>query len=230
MARAAQKKPPERQTTFEIVDCVQGEPEWFKARLGIPTASMFSVMMASGKDDETSKTRTDYLYELAGETISGIPSEKFSGGAMARGKEMESAARDYYERTHLSATLTRVGFAKNGGLMKYVTVGASPDSLVEDRGSLGGLEIKTMMPKLMIKRLLGGAVMPPEHRAQVHGNMWVFQRDWWDFQIFWPKMPPFVVRVERDDVFIKQISDEAERFGYELKTLIERLRNMGATG
>lgn len=227
---AAKKKPATPATTFEIIDVEQGSAEWIKARMGLPTASMFSVMMASGKDEEASKTRTDYLYELAGEIISGIPSERFNNAAMARGHAMEDEARDHYERTHLGATLTRVGLVKNSGLMKYATVGASPDALVEERGRRGGLEIKTMMPKLMIKRLLAGAVMPPEHRAQVHGNIWICEAEWWDLKIFWHRMPNFTVRVERDDVFVKQISDECERFSYELKTLVERLRKMGATG
>lgn len=227
MAKAAQKKPAPKASTVEVIDVEQGSPEWFKARLGLPTASMFSVIMAEGRNDTESKTRTDYLYELAGETISGLQAERWSGKAMERGREMEDEARQRYERTHLSSEITRIGLLKNSGLMKYATVGASPDALVDDDG---GLEIKTMIPKLLIRRLMNAATLPPEHKWQVLGNIWVSERSWWDISIYYPKMPPFVVRVERNDVLIKQLSDEVERFSYELKTLVAKLRAMGATG
>lgn len=222
MAKAAHKKAIEPKSTVEILDCEQGSEEWFAARLGLPTASRFSDIMAAGEG----KTRTRYLRELAGEIITGRPAETFKSIAMARGNEMEAEARDHYARTKF-ADLRRVGFVKNAGLMKYAIVGASPDALIGDDG---GLEIKTMTPALMIELFDKGSAMPPEHRAQVHGNMWVCQRSWWDFKIFYPRMPDFTVRVQRDDVFIKQLSDEVERFSYDLKMLVDRLRKMGATG
>lgn len=222
MAKATKKKVPARKTTFEIVPCTQGQPDWFEAKLGIPSASRFSDIMAKGDG----KMRTRYLRELAGETITGKPAESFKGGAMTRGNEMEAEARDHYARTKF-ATLERVGFVKNAGLMKYAIVGASPDALIGDDG---GLEIKTMFPALMIDLLSRGAGMPLEHRAQVQGNIWVCEREWWDFKIYYPKMPDFTVRVLRDEVFIAEIRREVEIFSHDLKKLVEWLRARGATG
>lgn len=201
----------------------QGSDEWFKARLGLPTASMFSVIMAEGKDGGDSMTRQQYLYRLAGEQITGEQAEEtFKSRAMERGKEMEPlAVEDYEHRT--GRKVTRVGFASNFSGLKRC--GASADGLV---GFDGGVETKTMRPDLMIPLLVRGARMPAEHRAQVHGNMMVWERDWWDFKIFWPAMPDFTVRVDRDDTYIKQLHGEIERFNYELKKLVEQLRNMGA--
>ena len=34
---------------IQIIDCEQGTPEWFAARLGIPTASRFSDVLAKGQ-------------------------------------------------------------------------------------------------------------------------------------------------------------------------------------
>ena len=220
MAKAPQKKAPA--STVEIIDVDQGSLEWFEAKLGIPSASRFSDIMAVGEG----KMRTRYLRELAGEIITGRPAETFKGAAMVRGNDMEAEARDHYARTKF-ADLRRVGFVKNTGLMKYAIAGASPDALIGDDG---GLEIKTMIPALMIELFDKGATMPPEHRAQVQGNMWVCERSWWDFKIYYPRMPDFTVRVMRDDAFIKQLSDDVERFSFDLKKLVERLRNMGATG
>ena len=36
---------------IEIIDVEQGSPEWFKARVGLPTASRFSEILAEGGDD-----------------------------------------------------------------------------------------------------------------------------------------------------------------------------------
>jgi len=220
MAKAAQKKVAPPEPTIEIFDCEQGTDEWKSLRLGIPTASRFADIMAAGEG----KVRTRYLRELAGEIITGRPAETFKGSAMTRGNEMEAEARDHYARTKF-ADLRQVGFVKNASLMKFATVGASPDALIGDDG---GLEIKTMIPALMIELFDKGSAMPNEHRAQVQGNMWVCEREWWDFKIYYPRMPDFTVRVLRDDSYIKQISNEIEQFSYDLKKLVERLRSMGS--
>lgn len=221
MAKAA-KKVAAPASTVEVIDVEQGSEAWLQVKLGIPSASRFADIMAAGEG----KMRTRYLRELAGEIITGRPAETFKSVAMARGNEMEAEARDHYARTKF-ADLRRVGFVKNAGLMKYAMVGASPDALIGDDG---GLEIKTMIPALMIELLDKGATMPPEHRAQVHGNIWVCERSWLDFKIYYPRMPDFTVRVQRDDAYIEQIKNAVEIFSYDLKMLVERLRKMGATG
>ena len=50
---------------IEIINCDQGTPEWFAARVGIPTASRFSDILAKGEG----KTRGRYLRDLAAEII-----------------------------------------------------------------------------------------------------------------------------------------------------------------
>lgn len=223
MSKAAtKKKPPAKAAGPEIIDFAQGSEDWFQARLGIPTASMFSVVMAQGSADEKSLTRSRYLYRLAGEIITGMPAETFETAAMRRGKEMEGQAREAYAKK-TGRELKLVGFIRNFDGLKRC--GASPDALI---GFNGGLETKTMKPELLIPLLEKGARMLPEHRAQVHGNMMVSERDWWDLSVFYPKMPPYIVRVERDETFIRQIHAEVEKFNYELKRLVDRLRDMGA--
>lgn len=223
MAKVATKKAaPAPKSTVEIFDCLQGSEEWHLLRVGIPTASRFADIMAGGEG----KMRTRYLRELAGEIITGRPAETFKGGAMARGNEMEAEARDHYARTKF-ADLRQVGFVKNAGLMRYAIAGASPDALINDDG---GLEIKTMIPALMIDLLEKGATMPLEHKAQVQGNMWVCERAWWDFKIYYPRMPDFTVRVMRDNSYIIEIQKAVEIFSFDLKTLVTKLRAMGATG
>lgn len=199
-------------STLEIFDVDQGTDEWLAARLGLPTASKFATVMAKGEG----KTRGQYMRRLAGEILTGEPSETFSNGHMERGHEMEDEARETYAFIS-DADIVRVGFIKNGNK------GASPDSLV---GANGGLEIKTALPEIQIDRLERNR-LPPEHRAQVQGNLWVTEREFWDFMSYWPKLPPLIVRVYRDEPYIREMAAEIDRFNDELGELVERIRRYG---
>lgn len=206
-----------------VIDVEQGSAEWFEARRGIPSASRFAVVMATGRDGADSLTRGEYLWRLAGEVVTGmIAEDTFKSKAMERGKEMEPEAVADYERRK-NVQVQRVGLGINFSGLKLCC--ASPDGLV---GFDGGIETKTMRPDKMIPLLDRGASMPPEHRAQVMGNMLVFERDWWDFKIFYPKMPDFTVRVVRDEKYIKELHNQIEVFNHDLKQLVARLRSMGA--
>jgi hypothetical protein len=200
--------------SMEIFDVEQGTPEWRAARCGIPTSSEFHTVMAKGKDGGTSVTRRKYLLSLAGEILTGEPMETYSNAHMERGRVMEDEARDLYAFVR-DADIRRVGFIRNG------KKGASPDSLV---GSEGGLEIKTALPHIQIERLLRGD-LPSEHKAQVQGNIWLAERDWWDFCSYWPKLPLLTVRVFRDDIYIKNMAGEIDRFNDELEAMVENIRN-----
>lgn len=197
---------------IQIFDCEQGSPEWFECRRGIPTASMFATVMAKGEG----KTRAKYMRELAGELITGEAAESFSNPHMDRGKAMEDEARETYAFIH-DADIQRVGFIRDG------LKGASPDSLV---GSNGGLEIKTALPHIQIERLMKDR-LPPEHVAQVQGNLWISGREFWDFVSYWPKLPVLTVRVYRDEEYIKNMASEVDRFNDELEKLTDRIRRYG---
>lgn len=195
-----------------FTDLEQGSPEWFACRAGIPTASRFATVMAKG----AGKTRSEYMRKLAGEILTGEPSEQFSNAHTDRGNAMEDEARESYAFIN-DAEIQRVGFIRSGNR------GASPDSLV---GTNGGLEIKTALPHIQIDRLERDR-LPPEHKAQVQGNLWIAEREWWDFVSYWPRLPVLTVRVYRDEEYIKTLSDEIDRFNDELAALVERIRNYG---
>lgn len=197
---------------MEIFNCAQGSPEWFAARAGIPTASQFATVMASGRGGGESKTRRTYLLKLAGEILTGEPMDSFSNHHMERGHEMEPEARRFYAfQNDVEPEL--VGFIRNG------QVGASPDSLV---GANGLLEIKTKLPHLLLDVILKGE-FPADHRAQCQGQLWIAEREWIDLVCYWPKMPPFIQRAHRDEAYIKQISDAVDQFNTELAEIIARL-------
>ncbi len=200
---------------MRIVECTQGTEEWFRARAGIPTTSQFSTVMASGKGGEgPSKTRRTYLLKLAGEILTGEPMESFSNAHMERGKAMEDEARGIYCFLR-DAEPKQVGFIVNG------QKGCSPDSLL---GSNGMLEVKTKLPHLMIECLLKDE-FPAEHKAQCQGALWVAEREWIDIAVYWPKLPLFIKRAHRDEVYIKRLSDAVDQFNQELQETIEKIRS-----
>lgn len=200
----------------QIFDCDQGTPEWFAARLGIPTASMFSTLLGIKKDAREKATRQTYMRKLAGELLTGEPMENYSNAFMERGHEQEPEARDLYAFMK-GVQPVRVGFIRNHN------AGCSPDSLI---GEDGGLEIKTALPHIQIERLQKGD-LPPEYRAQVQGNIWLADRQWWDFVSYSPKLPPLVVRVPRDDGYIATLAGAVKDFNAELSELVDQIRNYG---
>ena len=154
------------------------------------------------------------MRQLAGEILTGEPSpESFSNWATERGHALEDDARQYYAFTR-DIDPQRVGFIRGD------IAGCSPDSLI---GSDGGLEIKIAIPAVQIERLMRGS-LPSEHKAQVHGSMWVSGRPWWDFMSFCPRLPPLIVRVERDESYIAQIEQAVRAFNQERDNIVQAIR------
>lgn len=200
---------------MEIIDVIQGTPEWFAARAGIPTGSEFSTVMAKGKDGGASLTRAKYLRQLAGEILTGEPApEGFSNGFMERGKELEDDARALFSFMR-DVDPVQVGFIKNG------RAGCSPDSLI---GETSGLEIKVAIPAVQIERLQRGT-LPSEHVAQVQGCMWVCERPTWSFVSYCPKLPPLIISVERDEAYIANLAKSVAAFNEELDALVASIRS-----
>lgn len=201
--------------TLQVFDCEQGSPEWFSARLGIPTASEFATLIAVKKEARDKKTRQTYMRKLAGEIITGQPMDSYSNAYMERGKEYEDEARNAYAFL-FDAEPKRVGFIRNGN------VGCSPDSLLDEDG---GLEIKVALPHIQIERLEANA-LPSEHRAQVQGSLWVTGRKYWDFVSYCPGLPLLALRVERDEDYIATIAGAVNEFHQELAELVGRIRGL----
>ncbi len=201
---------------IEVFDCIQGSDAWFECRKGLPTASEFQTLLMSGRGGGESKTRATYIKKLAAEIITGEPMEHFSNGYTDRGHAMEAEAREMYAFAH-DAELTQVGFIKNG------RKGCSPDSLA---GKDGGVEIKTKAGHLLIDVLEKNEI-PNEHIAQLQGFLWVCEREWVDLVCYWPKMPLFVKRAYRDEIYIAKLAKAVDEFNEELDVLVAKVRSYG---
>jgi hypothetical protein len=197
-------------------DIVQRSPEWYSARAGIPTASEFSTVLAKGRDGGDSKTRKTYLLKLAGERLTGAPTELYDNAYMERGRVMEEEARDAYAFMK-DVEPELVGFIRSGD------AGCSPDALVGDNGLL---EIKTALPHILIGHILRGT-FPAEHVAQCQGALWIAEREWIDIAIYWPGLPLFVKRATRDEAYIADLAKAVTAFNAELAEVVEQVRRYG---
>jgi hypothetical protein len=203
---------------LEIFACDQGSEDWYRCRMGVPTASEFATVLARGRDGGVSATRRTYMMKLAGEILTGEPMENYSNGYMERGKAMEDDARERYAFDR-DAEPQLVGFVRNGRM------GCSPDSLIAEDG---GLEIKTKAPHLHIDVLIkGDDYFPPEHKAQTQGFLLVTGREWIDLAIYWPKLPLIVRRAYRDEPYMQNLKGEIDRFNDEIDAIVERVKRYG---
>lgn len=197
---------------MQIIDCEQGSGEWFEARLGIPTASMFKDVMAAGQG----KTRKAYMLKLAGERITGELSEQYTNKHTERGNLLEGDAAELYQ-IQSEVNVDKVGFIRAD-----YGAGASPDGLV---GSNGLIEIKTKLPHLHIDYLLTNKD-PKEHMKQIQGQLLVCKREWCDFVSYWPGLPLFLKRIYRDEKLIKEIRESLDKFNGELNQIVDRISEL----
>jgi YqaJ-like viral recombinase domain len=202
--------------SYEIFEDVeQGSPEWRQLRMGIPTASMFKVLMAKGDEK---KGRTTYLYKLAGEIITGEPMENYTNDAMEDGKAREPQLRKDYAFMR-DCVPRQVGFIRNG------KCGASPDALI---GEEKVLEIKRAAPHVLIpmrlRALEDPMYFPMEHYAQCQGALMVSERVACDLLVGYPKMKPLIRTTIRDEQYIDRLRDAVDLFELELRRLIAKLR------
>lgn len=180
------------------VTCEQGTPEWMEVRRGVLTASDFgSIITPTGKVSAQSK---GLVCRLVAEWM-GECEDSYTTAAMERGHMLEPKAAEWYAFFQ-DVDLREVGHVY---LDDDRLIGCSPDRLVGDDG---GLELKCPLPKKQIETLLSGKV-PPEHKPQIQGNLWITGRKWWDFVSFCPHMPEFCKRVERDEKYIETLAEAA---------------------
>jgi hypothetical protein len=174
----------------------QGSQEWLQSRLGRPTASNFGRLITpTGKPSASAE---GYINELVAQRITGEIPEFFKSEAMERGNELEPHAKAAYEFAN-DVEVVEVGLC----LHDEFECGASPDGLV---GEDGGLEIKCPLPHNHVAYLRANEV-PSKYIPQIQGCMWITGREWWDFMSYHPSMQDLIVRVYRDEAYIKKLAD-----------------------
>jgi len=155
------------------VDCIQGTPAWFQARLGIPTASEFNKIITPARL-EPSISANDYINKLVSEWLSGKPDETFQSEWMAIGHEREAEARDYYA-FQIDNEVAEVGFCMDDAKRYGCSPGVHTGYLLDNK-------------------------VPTLYRTQVLGGLLVTGRKWWDFCSYDPNIEPLIIRTYRKEV------------------------------
>lgn len=192
----------------------QGELAWYQLRLGKVTASELSNLVAPKFEIRTGEMPKSYLYQKLAEKLSGSPAEGFSTFATEQGQMLEDEARKMIA-FEVGIKLRNVGFVTTDD----DRAGCSPDALIGDDG---GLEIKCPQPKNHMRYLVEG-VLPADYAAQVHGSMYVTGRKYWMFASYSRKLPPFILRIERDEAICAKIELAIAEFCARLEGLSQKL-------
>lgn len=195
----------------------QLSPEWFEARVGVPSASCFDKIVTS--KGEPSKQAINYAYALAGERIAGTKTETFQSPAMARGVEMEAEARQLFElMTGYNVRQTGICYPDENKQCS-----CSPDGIIDDQET--GLEIKCPLIHTHVAYLLARK-LPTEYIQQVQGSMLITSFRQWHFISYYPGLPPLHVIVEWDEVFISKLSAELNKFCALVDDTVKRLKEV----
>jgi putative phage-type endonuclease len=196
-----------------ILDVEQRSPAWFKARCGIPTASSFDKIVTS--KGEPSKQAQKYMYQLAGERVTGIAEETYMNATMQQGIDREAEAVEFYELTK-DATVQKVGICYKDEEKKF---SCSPDGLVGDKGLI---EIKCPLISTTVGYLLSDD-MPSDYVQQVQGNLFITGREWVDFLAYYPGLRPMMICAMRDEVFIKKLETALIEFCQQIETIVKKI-------
>lgn len=190
----------------------QGSEEWHKARLGIPTSSQFHRIITKGG----APSKSNYAHELIAEKLLGYPVTEFVSDWMQRGQDLEDRAVAFYELQRDRDTST-AGFC----LTDDRKAGASPDRFV---GDLGLLEIKCPSPIVHVGNMLN---LTDGHKQQTQAQLMVTGREWVDLLSYHPDLPPALVRVNRNEIYIEAMKKHLAAFLTGLEEMFEKVNKDG---
>lgn len=198
-----------------IIDyCEQNSDEWFMARCGRPTASCFDKILTP-KNKKPSTQAINYMYQLAGERLTGYKAESYQNQIMQRGVELEEEARELFEMMN-NIEVEQVGLVYPDERKLY---SCSPDGLLED----SGLEIKCPAIHTHVSYLLAKQ-LPDEYVLQVQGSMLVTGFKEWNFMSYYPGLPPFILKVMADVELISILNNSLEDFCKQLDETTAKLK------
>ena len=198
----------------------QRTDDWFAARLGKVTASRVADVIAKTKTGYGAG-RANYMADLVVERLTGQKASSFTNAAMEWGTEQEPNAKAAY------AAKTGI-LVEDVGFIDHPTVamsGASPDGFAEE----GLVEIKCPNTATHLEYIFDGKP-PQKYVTQMQWQMACAGKPWCDFASFDPRLPErlqlLVVRVPRDDDYIKMLEQEVTIFLQELDDKLNKLEKV----
>jgi len=198
----------------------QRTDDWFAARLGKVTASRVADVIAKTKTGYGAG-RANYAADLVVERLTGQKASSFTNAAMEWGTEQEPNAKAAY------AAKTGI-LVEDVGFIDHPTVamsGASPDGFAEE----GLVEIKCPNTATHLEYIFDGKP-PQKYITQMQWQMACAGKPWCDFVSYDPRLPErlqlLVVRVPRDDDYIKILEQEVTTFLQELDDKLNKLEKV----
>jgi putative phage-type endonuclease len=200
----------------------QRTDEWYLTRLGKVTASSLHKVLAKTKTGYGAD-RGNYMTQLVLERVTGTKADFYTNASMQWGIDQEPFARAAYEATK-GVMVEEIAFVPHPTIEMS---GASPDGLVGDDGMV---EIKCPDSKTMLECWLSDNPVESKYMAQMQWQMRCADRNWCDYVVFDPRMPPkaqlFVDRVERDDEWIAATEIEVVKFLAEVDAKVAALKKI----
>ena len=152
--------------------------------------------------------RANYRKDIVGERLTGIRADEdqYVNKAMQWGIVNEWMAKDAYT-TITGNKVTDAPYMMHPTLL----CGASPDGLAIDvqTGELGNVEIKCLIVRNHLYKVIKEGALPSEYFNQVQMQMWITGRDWCDFIAYDSRqikdLQIYIKRIERDDFFIDNV-------------------------
>ena len=205
---------------YRICEAEQGTPEWLADRAGCATGSK-AKLIPEVKSDKEKTGRTNYLYELAEQRVTGLIQEQgFISDAMKYGTEMEPFARMAYEGK-TGTDVEQVGFIR----LNDMAAGCSLDGMYRAGGRIVGIhEWKCPMLKTHIG-YLKAATLPTDYRHQVIHNLWVTGADWCDFGSYRQGFKFFLIRVHAKNLPIAEHDAQVRKFLAEVDQCENEIRS-----
>jgi len=195
---------------MRLIPYEQRSPEWFAARLGIPTASNFDRLITS--TGKPSASADGYINQLVAERVTGASVEVKVTEAMQRGTDLEPEARSLFEFiTDLVVTEAPLC------LHDILDAGASPDAFIGDDSLL---EIKCPSGHTHVEYLRDGC-LPSKYVAQVQGQLWITGKVKAHFLSYHPDFKPLMVVVQRDEIFIAKLEAEVVKATNKIGELVK---------
>jgi hypothetical protein len=196
-------------------EAMQGTGPWFQLKLGVPSASNASKIVAK----KGSATRDGYMAELVAQIATGIMPELNGLPALEWGKDHEDAARSSYEFLTGYQTI-EVPFVFKDDSFR---AGMSPDFLVEGVSKSG--EIKCPFNSKNYVEFLVSDKVKPEWQWQCQYQMWVLGSDSIDFCQYDPRMKKNSLKlfeVERDEKMQTKLDEQVPEFLEDMDKMLEK--------
>ena len=195
----------------------QRTDEWHEARLGRITASrIYDVIAKTAKGAYTAK-RDDYMYQLAAERMTGLPTRIYANEAMQWGTAVEPEAIEFYSE-YYGYKVESAPFIIHRNM---AFAGASPDGIVNNEWLV---EIKCTQTNTFLKIRASNAA-PENYVAQCQMQMAVTGASkvdlfFYDPRIIDPSKQFKLFVIERDEAAIANIEHELVLFNDYIESIV----------